>query len=204
MIGVIDYGMSNLASLSNALLFINAPFEVTDSPSSLKKYDKLILPGVGAFGLAMKRLNESGFSDAILEEVCVKEKNILGICLGMQLLYEKSSEHGQHQGLGLIKGSVEYLGEKVSLPVPHVGWNSVFSPRETNLLRASEAEDYCFYFVHSFYCQAKKSAIVSGVVEYGGFKFDAVVEDVNVMATQFHPEKSQKNGLELLKKFSLC
>jgi imidazole glycerol-phosphate synthase subunit HisH len=202
MIAVIDYGMSNLASLANALAYIGVAHWVTTDPKEIQKANKLILPGVGAFGEAMKRLNESGFSDAIKEETLIKQKPILGICLGMQLLYNQSEEHGHFEGLGLVTGRVRFLGKKIQNPVPHVGWNSVLSKSETRLLRKNTTPDYCFYFVHSFYCDAENKEHVSGIVEYGGFSFDAVIESKNISGCQFHPEKSQKNGIELLRKFA--
>lgn len=202
MIGIIDYGMGNLASVKNALDHLNLSNQIVSDPLDLGRFDKLILPGVGAFKMAMKKLSVTGFQNEIMEAVSVQQIPILGICLGLQLLYERSFEHGHQEGLGLIKGEVKSLYDKVlGLVVPHMGWNDVFINGTSLLLNSADKDDCCFYFVHSFYCEATDRSVVTGTTDYGIF-FDAVIEKENIFGCQFHPEKSQKAGLTLLKKFA--
>lgn len=201
MIGIIDYGMSNLRSVKNALDYLNYTNEIVANPSEITKYDKLILPGVGAFGQAMERINNTGFADKIKEQALVKKVPILGICLGMQLLLETSTEKGFHKGLGLIKGDVKFLGDKIShLPIPHIGWNTLIPKSGSRMFNDLDQTDSSFYFVHSYYCDVLDKNLVSGTVNYG-FTFDVAIENDSIFAFQFHPEKSQKNGLKLLQKF---
>ena len=201
MIGIIDYGMGNLASVKNALDHLNLSNQIVSDPLDLSRFDKLILPGVGAFKMAMKNLSVTGFQNEIMEAVSVKKIPILGICLGLQLLYERSFEHGRQEGLALIKGEVKALYDKVpGLVIPHMGWNDVFTNGTSLLLHSADIDDCCFYFVHSFYCEAADRSIVTGTTDYGLW-FDAVIEKENIFGCQFHPEKSQKAGLTLLKKF---
>lgn len=202
MIGIINYGMGNLTSVKNALDFLQIPNAIVSKGEEFEACEKLILPGVGAFGLAMKNLNESGLKNAIYEFTQVKKKPILGLCLGMQLLFESSTEHGFHEGLALVKGEVKDLNELVkTFPVPHMGWNSLHADSSSRLLKNIATEEQVFYFVHSYYCAASDKSSVTATVNYG-FEFDVVIEKDNFYGCQFHPEKSQKCGLTLLKNFN--
>jgi glutamine amidotransferase len=201
MLGIINYGMGNLASVQNALNYLNLANQIIVEPSEIKNYDKLILPGVGAFGEAIGKIKDKGFFNEIQEFVITKQKPILGICLGMQLLLESSTEHGYSAGLGLVKGKVNYLGDKIStLPLPHVGWNSVAPRTGSVLFHNDQISEWTFYFVHSYYCDVSDKSLVTGKTTYG-FDFDVAFESGNVFGVQFHPEKSQKNGLALLTNF---
>ena len=172
MIGIIDYGMSNLKSVQNAFDFLQCPNQIFTNPTEIKKYDKLILPGVGAFGLAMEKLNITGFSDEIKEYVLAKNKPFMGICLGMQLMLDSSVEKGFNKGLGLINGEVRFLGDQIkNMPIPHVGWNTVLPQNDSMFFKEIDKNDPTFYFVHSFYCDVFEKKIVSGTVNYG-FNFD--------------------------------
>lgn len=200
MIGIIDYKMCNLQSVKNSLDYLNIPNKFVDSPSEIKSCDKLILPGVGAFGLAMERLDKIGFTKQI-KEFARKGRPLLGICLGMQLLMESSQEHGHHLGLGLIKGGVFDFKTKIkNLPIPHVGWNNINKKRESSLLKGVE-NGASFYFVHSFYCDLTNKKEVVTTTDYG-FDFDSILESKNIYGCQFHPEKSQQDGLRILKNFN--
>ncbi|CAB1065085.1 Imidazole glycerol phosphate synthase amidotransferase subunit HisH [Olavius sp. associated proteobacterium Delta 1] len=203
MIGIIDYGMSNLTSVKNALDYLNIESEISDSPDKFEQYDRLILPGVGAFGLAMEHINQKGFAEALKLHVLNQRKPLLGICLGMQLFLDASEEFGFHQGLGLIKGTVKYFGNQIKgLSVPHVGWNTVEIKKQSSLLDDSvTVNDYSFYFVHGYYCDVADKEAISGLTDYG-IKFVSAIEKENIFAVQFHPEKSQKYGLAIFKKFA--
>jgi len=201
MIGIVNYGMGNIASVKNALDYLRINSVIIDNPNKLYNMDKLLLPGVGAFGMAMHNLNYSGFSDTIKELVIIKKKPILGICLGMQLLLESSTEHGFHLGLDLIKGKVLFLGNVINnLSIPHIGWNEVNYCKTSVLFRNLKVES-TFYFVHSFYCEIESLKNVSGTTDYG-FTFHSSLEDEHVFGCQFHPEKSQHNGLLVLSNFN--
>lgn len=203
MIGIINYGMGNLASVKNALDYLEIESKIIDNPSDLEKIDKMILPGVGAFGMAMDNLNNSGFSSVIKELVMVKQKPILGICLGMQLLLESSTEHGHHTGLGIIEGQVKMFDKDlIRLPVPHMGWNTVTAEIMNKVLFKNHEIDATYYFVHSYYCSIKDTSSVAGITEYG-IPFHSSIEKNNIFGCQFHPEKSQKSGLNIFKNFNL-
>jgi len=205
VIGIINYGMGNIASVKNALEYLDIPSKIITKSFELKEVDKLILPGVGAFGDAMERLHESGISDILKEVVIHEKKPLLGICLGMQLLLTNSCEHGMHSGLNLIEGEVENLSDKLSiLSVPHVGWNDIVLKKESKILEKSSLDNN-YYFTHSYFCNINDKSKVSATSEYG-IEFDVVIEYENIFGCQFHPEKSHKNGLEIIKKFSeiLC
>lgn len=199
MIGIINYGVGNLTSVKNSLDFLNIPNSIIDDPLEIKNCDKLILPGVGAFGAAMEKLNSLGFADEI-KNFASQNKPILGICLGMQLLFDESCEYGHHKGLGLIKGKVLPFSEKVSsLPLPQIGWNSIIKNKESALL--NNVNDHStFYFVHSFYCEPEDQAVTTASTDYG-IKFATVIHKDNIFGCQFHPEKSQSAGLQILKNF---
>ena len=206
MICIVDYGMGNLQSVANALEAIGAKAQISSDPAVLRAADKLILPGVGAFGEAMARLRERDLINPLDEEVKELHKPILGICLGMQLLADVSFEHGEHRGLGWIPGEVRRIDaagprthEGHALRVPHIGWSAVVTHGRSALLEKMPPEP-TFYFVHSFQLVAKDPAVVTGTCDYGG-PLTAVVEHGHVLGTQFHPEKSQKAGLQLLRNF---
>lgn len=206
MIGIINYGMGNLASVRNALEKLGIACRICESPEAAEPCDRLILPGVGAFGHAMQNLQAAGWF-SFLQRACLRERRpFLGICLGMQLLFEYSLENGRHTGLGFIKGGVEpFAATGMNLRIPHMGWNAVEVLPKSRLLPTSFLENLAepptVYFVHSFYCQPKEISVVSGVCDYG-IRFAAMLECGNLMACQFHPEKSQKIGFEILRNFS--
>jgi glutamine amidotransferase len=202
VIGVVDYGVGNLTSVCNSLERIGVRFAVLRSAEEVAHYPKLLLPGVGAFSTAVVELRSRNLDHAIVESVQSQRAQVLGICLGMQLLYDSSSEGGRHAGLGLLPGTVEYLGEgHTDLRIPHMGWNSVRASRDSRLL-AGCGQDPDFYFVHSYCCLARDRSVVTGSCIYGR-DFDAVVEAGNVMGCQFHPEKSQRDGLRVLRNFAM-
>ena len=201
MIGIVNYGMGNLASVKNAFDYLKVDATIVSEPSELQRADHIVVPGVGAFGMAVGNLRSMGFADAISELVLVKQVPILGLCLGMQLLFDGSSEHGDHRGLGIIPGQVRFLGDVVrELSIPHVGWNDVAHGRSATLFK-NVSSPASYYFVHGYYCDAANPEDVAGTTEYG-ISFPSSVERGNVFGCQFHPEKSQKNGLAVLKRFS--
>ena len=201
MIAIIDYGAGNLFSVHNALTYLGLPHEITRDPARIQKADGLILPGVGAFPDAMGMLREAGLLPVIREEAV--KKPFLGICLGMQLLFDKSYEYGEHRGLGLIKGSVKPIADAVDkdLKIPHIGWNSLIFPkdREKSPLYKYTGEGDFVYFVNSFYA-ADCDESVTALTEYGAM-LTASVQNKNVYGAQFHPEKSGNVGLGILKAF---
>lgn len=197
MIAIIDYGAGNIFSVKNALDYLGIENMLTSAPKAIENADEIILPGVGAFPWAMKKLNESGLVPLIKEQA--KIKPFLGICLGMQLIFDKSYEFGETEGLGLISGNVKKL-ERENLSVPHMGWNSLIYNQECPILKDIDEGEYV-YFVHSFAAECGNNS-VAAYCDYGG-KVTALVHDGNyVYGTQFHPEKSGKTGLKMLKNFS--
>ena len=199
MIAIIDYGVGNLFSLCSSLRFIGADAAVTAEPSAVRDADKIILPGVGAFGDAADKLRASGLDQLVLEQAA-SGKEILGICLGMQLLFEKSEEYGEHAGLGLLKGQVVDMNGRIppELMIPHIGWNGLHFSRGHKLLRHIREGD-CVYFVHSFFAVDCDESLIA-TAEYGR-ELTAIVAKDNVMGFQFHPEKSGKVGLNILRAF---
>jgi imidazole glycerol-phosphate synthase subunit HisH len=201
MIGIVDYNMGNLASVQNAFAKIGAQTVVESDPKKFKEYDKLILPGVGAFGDAMAHLRDRNMIDAI-KEFAASSKPILGICLGMQLLFESSEEFGEHEGLGLIKGKVVAFDTskfEETLKVPHMGWNRMFT-KEHPLFKGLDEEHY-LYFVHSFHAVCENEEDSIGKTFYG-YEFTSAVAHGNIMGIQPHPEKSHENGLKILENFT--
>lgn len=198
-IAVIDYGVGNLFSLCSSLKDIGAETVVTSDAEKIRLADKLILPGVGAFGDAVEKLRESGL-DAALKEQAAAGKDIMGICLGMQLLFEKSYEYGEHEGLGLLKGKVVPMEGTIpgNLKIPHIGWNALHFRKPSRLFRYIHEND-CVYFVHSYYAADCEDSLIA-TAEYG-WELTAAVELYNVKGCQFHPEKSGKTGLNILKAF---
>ena len=199
-VALIDYGMGNLRSVRNALEGLGATVTVVGAASQLASHDRVVLPGVGAFGDAMENLNRAGWPEALGEHAQVKQRPFLGICLGMQLLAARGTEHGDHPGLGWFSGEVRKLERPPPHRIPHMGWNEVRARSRAGLLRDLAADASC-YFVHSFAFVPDDETVVTGVTEYGGIDFVSVIERGNIVATQFHPEKSQKHGLGLLARF---
>ena len=192
--------MGNLASVKNAFAKLGKDTVVESDPEKFKEYDKLILPGVGAFGDAMEHLNERGMVEAI-KAFAASGKPMLGICLGMQLLFESSEEFGAHEGLGLIKGKVvkfDTTAFEEPLKVPHMGWNRMFT-KEHPLFENLDDEHY-LYFVHTYHALCDNAEDIIGETYYG-YKFTSAVAHGNIMGIQPHPEKSQDNGLKILENF---
>ncbi len=199
MIAIIDYGVGNLFSLCSSLRSIGAQAEVSADPARIAAAGKLILPGVGAFGDAAEKLRRSGLDRVVLEQA-EKGKPLLGICLGMQLLFEKSYEYGEHLGLGLLRGQVVPMAGRLpeGLKIPHIGWNGLLLKKPHRLLRHVREGD-CVYFVHSFYAEGCEDSLIAAA-EYG-IELTAAVAKDNVMGCQFHPEKSGRVGLNILRAF---
>ena len=198
MIAIIDYDAGNLKSVEKALLFLGEEVKVTSNAEEILAADKIILPGVGAFGDAMEKLNTRGLSDTIRE--AVKRKiPLLGICLGLQLLFESSEESPGVSGLSILKGQIKRIPDKEGFKVPHIGWNSLAVNPESQLFRDIPQDAYV-YFVHSYYLHAEEP-IVAATTDYV-VDIHAAVEKEQVFACQFHPEKSGEIGLKLLKNFA--
>ena len=199
MIAILDYGVGNLFSLRSSFAAIGAEAVVTADPSVIRAADKLILPGVGAFEDAARKLKESGL-DLVLKEEVAKGKPLMGICLGMQLLFEKSYEYGEHEGLGLLKGSILPFSGKISetYKIPHIGWNKLSLVKDIPLWKYVKEGDYV-YFVHSFFAEIDEDH-TAATAEYG-INFTAAVAKNNIYGCQFHPEKSGNVGLGILRGF---
>lgn len=200
MIAIVDYGVGNLFSLKSSLQAVGAQVIVTGNAQDLRNADRIILPGVGAFGDAANKLREAGLAEIVKEEA-VKGKPLMGICLGMQMLLEKSYEYGEHEGLGLIPGTIRPIAESIpeGYKIPHIGWNALSFPEKKHPVFADIQEGDHVYFVHSFHgtdCEKYTAA----TTEYGGILTAAVAKD-NVVGCQFHPEKSGSVGLTILKSF---
>ena len=196
---IIDYGMGNIQSIVNALIFLGYKASLSRESEILNQADCYILPGVGAFGLAMENLKKYNLIDILEENVITKKKPILGICLGMQLLAKSSTEISFHKGLGWIDATIEELKVTEDLRVPHVGWNAVEIRRELPLFKGI-ASDSHFYFDHSFHMVCHDKSLLGSVAFYGE-SITASIQKDNIFATQFHPEKSQIAGLKLLRNF---
>lgn len=199
MIAIIDYGVGNLFSLESSLKAINAETVITSDVNTIKKADKLILPGVGAFADAIFKLRQTGLDKIICEETA-KGKTILGICLGMQLLFEKSFEFGEHTGLGLIKGEIVPIKDSVpkNIKIPHIGWNNLDLKGTSPLFKYINDGDFV-YFVHSFYGENCDESVIATTLY--GKEITAAVGKGNIYGCQFHPEKSGTVGLNILKGF---
>jgi len=201
MIAIVNYNMGNLGSVYNAFEKVGVKAKIENDPQKLKEYDKLILPGVGAFGDAMEHLENSGLKEAILE-FAKSGKYLIGTCLGMQLLFEKSQEFGEHKGLALIEGEVIVFNKEKfdnkTLKVPHMGWNELFTQRDDAIFNGLEKEFY-LYFVHSYHvvCDDKYAL---GKTKYG-YEFVSAVNKENIYGFQPHPEKSHNVGLKILENF---
>lgn len=200
MIRIIDYGVGNLFSLRSSLQSIGIDAEYTGDPEEIRKADKLILPGVGAFRDARRALRDAGLDQVVIREA--KEgKPLMGICLGMQMLFEKSYEYGEYEGLGLIPGEIVGMEGRIpqDLPIPHIGWNSLSMVNPSPLMKYTEEGDYV-YFVHSYYAETPEEYVIART-DYG-IPMTAAVQNGNVYGCQFHPEKSSSVGLSILKAFS--
>ncbi len=198
MVAIIDYDAGNIKSVEKALLYLGEEAVITIDRDAILRADRVILPGVGAFGDAMDKLRTYGL-DKVIQEVVGQNTPFLGICLGLQLLFESSEESEGVEGLGILKGKVVRLPEESDLKIPHIGWNSLKYPNSGRLFTGI-AEDSYVYFVHSYYLQAKDPSIVTATTEYGTL-IHASVEQGNVFACQFHPEKSSEVGMQILKNF---
>ena len=202
MIAIIDYGVGNIFSLCSSFKYIGADAKLTSDIDEIRRADKILLPGVGAFSDAAKKLRDCGMWDVILDE-CAKEKPLLGICLGMQMLFEKSFEYGEHKGLGLIPGEVVPIAPVVpkDYKIPHIGWNGLHfrkdQPKSPLFKDINEGD--CVYFVHSYYASGCDASTIA-TCEYSA-ELTAAVQRGNVMGTQFHPEKSGEVGLNILRAF---
>lgn len=202
MIAIVDYGVGNIFSLYSSFKYIGAEVVLTSDPDEIKKADKIILPGVGAFADAAKKLRDSGLADVVVNEV-KNGKPLLGICLGMQMLFERSFEYGEHKGLGLINGDIVPMEGVVpdNYKIPHIGWNGLHFPNDKpkNDLFKYVEENECVYFVHSYYGTRCDDSLIAST-EYGA-ELTAAVADKNVYGVQFHPEKSGEVGMKILKAF---
>ena len=200
MVAIIDYGVGNLFSLSSSFAAIGEEAIITGDEEVIRRADRLILPGVGAFGDAADKLRESGLDKVILEEAA-KGKPLMGICLGMQLLLDVSFEYGEHKGLGLIKGEIRPISEVIpeKLPIPQIGWNALKIKGEKHPIFKYLNDGDCVYFVHSYYGARCEESVIAEC-EYGA-SLTAAVASKNVCGCQFHPEKSGKVGLSILKAF---
>lgn len=194
MIAIIDYGAGNLHSVKNALDYLGAECKITGDAEEIASADKVILPGVGAFGDCMRSLDEAGLTE-IVKGAAMSGKPFLGICLGLQLMFEESEESPGVKGLGIFKGKVVKIPD-TGLKIPHMGWNDIEVVKKSQLLKGAPY----VYFVHSYYIQPEDESIVSAYTNYGA-RLAVVVEDGNVFATQFHPEKSGEEGMEILSRF---
>lgn len=198
MVAIIDYDAGNIKSVEKALHYLGEEAVITRDRDTILGADRVILPGVGAFGDAMEKLRTYEL-DKVIQEVVAQNTPFLGICLGLQLLFESSEESEGVEGLGILKGKVVRLPEESVLKIPHIGWNSLKYPNPGRLFTGI-AEDSYVYFVHSYYLQAKDPSIVTATTEYGTL-IHASVEQGNVFACQFHPEKSSEVGMQILKNF---
>lgn len=199
MVAIIDYGVGNLFSLSSSLKAVGAETVITGDPQIIKKADRLILPGVGAFGDAVNKLKADGL-DRVIKEQALSGKPLLGICLGMQLLFEKSYEFGEHEGLGLIKGKIVPFKGRIdeSLKIPHIGWNGL-KIKKTGPILKDVKDGECVYFVHSFFADECEESVIA-TAEYG-IEVTAAAANGNIYGCQFHPEKSGKVGMKILRAF---
>ena len=199
MIAIVDYGVGNLFSLKSSFAAIGYPAEVTGDAERISSADKVILPGVGAFEDAAKKLRATGLDSAV-KDAAKAGKPLLGICLGMQMLFDKSLEYGEHRGLGLIKGTVESIEGVIprELKIPHIGWNALHLYGESPIFKYTKEGD-CVYFVHSYYGVTDAENVIADT-EYGA-PLTAAVQSGNVFGCQFHPEKSGAVGLDILRAF---
>lgn len=199
MIRIIDYGVGNLFSLKSSLRAIGIDVDYTGNPAEIRKADKLILPGVGAFRDAREALRSTGL-DRVVQEEAGRGKPLMGICLGMQMLFDRSYEYGEYEGLGLIPGEIVPMEGRIpkDLPIPHIGWNELMLKQPSPLMKNTANGDYV-YFVHSYYAETPAEYVIA-TTDYG-VEMTAAVQKDNVYGCQFHPEKSSEVGLSILKAF---
>lgn len=199
MIRIIDYGVGNLFSLRSSLRAIGIDADYTGNPAEIRKADKLILPGVGAFRDAREALRSTGL-DRVVQEEAGRGKPLMGICLGMQMLFDRSYEYGEYEGLGLIPGEIVPMEGRIpkDLPIPHIGWNELMLKQPSPLMKNTANGDYV-YFVHSYYAETPAEYVIA-TTDYG-VEMTAAVQKDNVYGCQFHPEKSSEVGLSILKAF---
>ena len=200
-VGIVNFGMGNLTSVANAVTAVGGDAKVLNNPCEVQEISHLILPGVGAFGDAIAKLLKDGWVSELEKHALLDRKPFLGICLGMQLLASVGTEHGKFEGLGWIGGTVKRIGD-TTLKVPHMGWNDVSFVKPSSLFNGISGNPD-FYFVHSYAFWPDDYGVVTSWCDYGG-RFAASLECGNIFATQFHPEKSQKNGLAVLRNFLSC
>ena len=198
MIAIIDYDAGNIKSVEKAMLLLGQQVVITRDKETILNADKVILPGVGAFGDAMAKIRQYGLEE-VIHQVVEKKTPFLGICLGLQLLFERSDETPGVEGLGILKGEILRIPDKEGLKIPHMGWNSLSFPRAGRLFKDLPEESYV-YFVHSYYLKAEDEEIVTATTDYSTL-IHASVEKNNIFACQFHPEKSSDVGLQILKNF---
>lgn len=199
MIGIIDYGMGNLFSVANTCAYLNLDAQISSDPAVLKKCDKLILPGVGAIKDCIQNLKDKGLYEFIQDEVLVQKKPILGICLGMQALYEFSEENGGVECFGFLKGNVIKMSDE-NIVIPHIGWNSLNIKKNHPLYERLSKNPYV-YFDHSYFADGILEEELIGYCQYGKHKIPGLVGKENILGAQFHPEKSAQDGLKILEYF---
>lgn len=197
---IVDYGMGNLMSVLRAFELIGSNVVVSNKHEDIIHAERIILPGVGAFSVAMDNLHALGLVDVLTEQVLVKKKPLLGICLGMQLIASDSYEHGYYKGLNWIPASVIKLETKGNLRVPHMGWNEVKAVKREKSIFENVDDDATYYFVHSYHVKCEDPKYIGSTTWYGE-EFTSSIQFENIYAAQFHPEKSQKNGIQLLRNF---
>jgi glutamine amidotransferase len=203
MIAIIDYGMGNIHSVNKALQFFGAKTIITNKPEDIQSAEKAVLPGVGAFDDAILELKQQGLINTI-KEYLLSRRPFLGICLGMQLLFEESQEGAKTKGLGILKGKVKRFEEKKGIKIPHMGWNQLKNVKNKCPLLNNIPDDPYVYFCHSYYPQAKDKNVIAATTDYG-LEFTSIVWQDNIYGVQFHPEKSQKTGLKMIDNFvNLC
>jgi imidazole glycerol-phosphate synthase subunit HisH len=200
MIFIADYGAGNLRSVHKAFDYLGIGAVVSDKASEMSRYEKVLIPGVGAFGPAMEALNRQGFGEAIREHID-KGRSVLGICLGMQLFLSESEEMGQHEGLGIVPGQVLRFRSSTD-KIPQIGWNSVDLCRKESVLFRNIPDQSYFYFVHTYYCVPDEPESVAATTFFAGKNFCSAIEKNGIFAVQFHPEKSSEAGLQVLKNFA--
>ena len=198
MVTIVDYGSGNLRSVQKAFERLGTPARITDDPQEVATAERLVLPGVGAFGDAMRELGSRGLVEPIVAHLRA-DRPFFGICMGMQLLFETGWEGGRHAGLGILAGDVARFELPGGLKVPHMGWNTV-AWREDDRRRTAVGDGHYFYFVHSYFARPRDESVVDGHTDYGG-RFCSAVCRGRLFATQFHPEKSQEVGMRLLRDF---
>lgn len=199
MIAIVDYGAGNLMSVKKALDFIGEKSVITSDCKAIETAERVILPGVGSFGDAMDSMRQKGLDETV-KHAALSGRPFLGICLGLQLLFESSAESPEADGLGILSGNISLIPGSDGFKVPHVGWNSVETKPQSRLFAGIPSGSY-FYFVHSYYLNGADSAVVAGKTNYG-VEIECAIEKENLFATQFHPEKSGEIGLQLLKNFA--